>query len=209
LMGIKDMFKSRDALFLELLTNQSAKTLEAVEELQRYLATGEHDRARRISQIEKEADEMRRIVTHELNRTFITPIDPEDIYTLSRTIDEICDYADSTADEMELFGLRANDNLKQMVALVLEGAQEIHLAMVRLKDYPQVAGEHASRARSLENRVEKVYRHAVAELFSSAEDVPRVVEALKYREVYRHVSNAADRYAEAADVVNRIVVKVA
>jgi uncharacterized protein len=208
-MGVKDLFKSRDAMFLELLINQSAKTLEAVEELQRYLETGERERARHISQIEKEGDELRRIVTHELNRTFITPMDPEDIYALSRTIDEICDYADTTADEMELFGLRANANLKQMTALVAEGAQEIHLAMMRLKDHPQVAGEHASRARSLENQVEKVYRHAVAELFTDAEDVPRVVEALKYREVYRHISNAADRYAEAADVVNRIVVKVA
>jgi predicted phosphate transport protein (TIGR00153 family) len=207
-MGIKDMFKSRDTMFLDLLINQSAKTLEAVEELQSYLQTGDHERARHVTAIEKEADELRRIVTHELNRTFITPFDPEDIYTLSRTIDEICDYADSTADEMELFGLRADDNLKQMVALVVEGAQEIHLAMVRLKDHPEVAGEHASRARSLENRVEKVYRHAVAELFSGAKDVPHVVEALKYREVYRHVSNAADRYAEAADVANRIVVKV-
>jgi uncharacterized protein len=207
-MGIKDLFKSRDQLFLQLLIDQSAKTLEALEELQRYVENGNEKAAHRVSQIEKEADELRRIVTAELNRTFITPLDPEDIYSLSRTIDEITDYADTTADEMQLFGLRGNNYLKQMVALVLEGAQEIHLAMMRLKDHPAVAGEHASRARSLENRVEKVYRHAVAESLDRAQDVAKVVEALKYREVYRHLSNAADRYAEAADVVNHIVVKI-
>ncbi len=207
-MGIRDLFKSRDELFLQLLIDQSAKALEALEELQRYLEGGGDKAARRVSDIEKEADELRRIVTAELNRTFITPIDPEDIYSLSRTIDEIVDYADTTADEMELFELKANDYLKQMVALLLEGAHEIHLAMTRLKDHPTVAGEHAARARSLENRVEKVYRHAVADMLAHAQDVPKVIEALKYREVYRHLSNAADRYAEAADVVNHIVVKI-
>lgn len=207
-MGLKELFKSREVLFLRLLTEQSAKTLEALEELQRFVETGNRDSAKRVKQLEKDADELRRIVTHELDRTFITPIDPEDIYQLSRTIDEILDYADSTVEEMELFGIRGNDYLRQMVGLVLEGAQEIHLAMVRLSDHPSVAGEHASRARSLENRVEKVYRRAVSDLFNSMQDLPKVVEGLKYREVYRHLSNAADRYVEAADVVGHIVVKV-
>jgi uncharacterized protein len=208
-MGIRDLFKPRDAMFLQLLADQAAKTLEAMEELQRYVQTGNKESAERVKQIEKEGDELRRIITHELDRTFITPMDPEDIYSLSRTIDDIVDYAESTVDEMELFGIRGNDFLGQMVALVLEAAQEIHLAMVRLNDHPSVAGEHASRARSLENRVEQVYRHAVAELFSAALDLPHVVEGLKYREVYRHLSNAADRYAEVADVIGHIVVKVA
>lgn len=207
-MGIRDWFKSRDQLFLQLLIDQSAKTLEAIEEVQRYVETGNKESARRVKQIEKEADELRRIVAAELNRTFITPLDPEDIYSLSRTIDEIVDYADSTVEEMELFAISGNDYLKQIVALILEGAQEIHLAMMRLSDHPALAGEHAARARSLENRVERVYRHAVAHLLANPTDLAKVVEALKYREVYRHLSNAADRYAEAADVVNHIVVKV-
>jgi predicted phosphate transport protein (TIGR00153 family) len=207
-MGFKDLFQSKDAQFLQLLVDQSAKTLEGIEELQRFVESGNRDAAKRVKELEREADELRRIVTHELDQTFITPIDPEDIYQLSRTIDEILDYADSTVEEMELFGIRGNDTLRQMVGLVLEGAQEIHFAMVRLKDHPSVAGEHASRARSLENRVEKVYRRAVADLFNTMHDVPKVVEGLKYREVYRHLSNAADRYVEAADVVAHIVVKV-
>jgi uncharacterized protein Yka (UPF0111/DUF47 family) len=53
-----------------------------------------------------------------------------------------------------------------------------------------------------------VYRRAVADLLADASDLAAVVEGLKYREVYRHLSNAADRYAEAADVINHIVVKV-
>jgi uncharacterized protein Yka (UPF0111/DUF47 family) len=206
-MGLRDLFRSRGEMFLPLLIEQSAKTLEATEELQRFVDTGSKESARRVRQLEKEADELRRIVSHELDRTFITPMDPEDIYALSRAIDDILDYADSTVEEMELFGIRGNDYLKQILALVLEGAQEIHLAMVRLKDHPTVASEHASRARSLENRVEKVYRHAVAAVFANAQDTSRLVDGLKHREVYRHLSNAADRCVEAADVVERVVVK--
>jgi predicted phosphate transport protein (TIGR00153 family) len=207
-MGIKELFKPREEMFLRLLVEESAKGLEALEELQRFVETGDAKSARRVKQIEKEADELRRIIVHELNRTFITPIDPEDIYSLARTIDEIIDYAESTVEEMELFRIRGNDYLKQMVALVLEGAQEIHLAMLRLRDHPGVAGEHASRARSLENNVEAVYRHAVANVLNNVKDMAGMIEGLKYREVYRHLSNAADRYVEAADVVGHIVVKV-
>ncbi len=207
-MGLKDLFRARDQVFLKLLIDQSAKGLEALEELQRYVDRPDHESAKCVKRIEKEADELRRIVANELNRTFITPLDPEDIYSLSRTLDEIVDYAQTTVEEMELFGIGGNDYLRQMVAMVLEGANEIHLAMVRLNDHPGVAGEHAARARSLENRVETIYRHAVAAILADAKDVPRVVESLKYREVYRHLSNAADRYAEAADVIGHIVIKV-
>jgi uncharacterized protein len=207
-VSILRLFGSRKSKLQQLLIDQSAKTLEAVEELQRYLEHGDAESAQRVRSLEKEADDLRRIVIYELNRTFITPLDPEDIYSLSRAIDEIADYADTTAQEMELFGIRGDDYLRQMVTLVLQGAHEIHLAIVRLLDHPGVAGEHASRARSLENRVEEAYRHAVADRLGKARDVPQVVEALKYREVYRHVSNAADRYVEAADLVNNIVVKM-
>ncbi|MBM4459850.1 MAG: DUF47 family protein [Chloroflexi bacterium] len=88
-MGLRDLFRSRGEMFLPLLIEQSAKTLEATEELQRFVDTGSKESARRVRQLEKEADELRRIVSHELDRTFITPMDPEDIYALSRAIDDI------------------------------------------------------------------------------------------------------------------------
>jgi len=72
-----------------------------------------------------------------------------------------------------------------------------------------VAAEHAQRAKALENRVENVYREALAELFSGPEDVKHVVKMLKKREVYRHLSNAADRGDEAANIIADIVVKMA
>ncbi len=76
-----------------------------------------------------------------------------------------------------------------------------------MKKHPSVASEHAMRAKAMENRIERVYREAISELFSGPEDIHHVVEMLKYREVYRHLSNAADRGDEAANVISDVVVK--
>jgi uncharacterized protein Yka (UPF0111/DUF47 family) len=90
-----------------------------------------------------------------------------------------------------------------------DGAYELLQAVDRLEEHPTVAGNHAQRAKALENRVEDVYREALAELFKGATDIEHVVLILKLREVYRHLSNASDRGDEAANVIADIVVKIA
>ena len=80
--------------------------------------------------------------------------------------------------------------------------------MLRLQGHPGVASEHAMRAKALENRVETVYREALADLFNGPEDVHHVVQMLKLREIYRHLSNCADRGDEAANIISDIVVKM-
>ena len=158
--------------------------------------------------LEKEADEVRRILIDELNRTFVTPMDREDIFALSRAIDDVIDYANTTVDEMVLLEVEPNAFLQRMVSLLREACYEIHQAMLRLKDHPNVANDHAIRAKALENRVEHVYREAVADLFSGPEDIHHVMDMLKLRELYRHLSNCADRGDEAANVITDIVIKM-
>ncbi len=158
---------------------------------------------------EKEADEARRILIDELNRTFVTPFDREDIFTLSRTIDDVLDYAYSTVSEMELFKVQTTPYMKRMSSLLRDAAYELQMAVDRLVSHPHVAGDHAQRAKSLENRVEDVYREALADLFCDVSDIDHVITILKCREIYRHLSNAADRGDEAANVIADIVVKIA
>ncbi len=164
--------------------------------------------ANKVFTAEKEADELRRILIDELNRTFVTPIDREDIFALSRAIDDILDYGYSTVDEMTILNVNPNSYLRRMVSLLRTAANEIYMATLRLKDHPGVANEHALRAKALENRVEDVYREALADLFSGPKDVEHLVEMLKLRELYRHLSNSADRGDEAANVITDIVVKM-
>ena len=207
-MGWKDLFKPRQDKFLRLLTEQAAKTLEGMEALEDYMKDADEETAKRVTRAEKEADEVRRILIDELLHTFITPFDREDIFALSRAIDDIIDYGYTTVDEMEILDVDPNPHLQHMVSKLRKAAEEIHLGVLRLKDHPNVANDHAVRAKALENQVEQIYREAVADLFRGpTKNVKQVVKMLKLREIYRHLSNCADRGDEAANIIGDIVVK--
>jgi predicted phosphate transport protein (TIGR00153 family) len=200
-------FKPRNDVFHKLIGEQSAITLEGLKYLVKYIEIHDPEIAGQLSLKEKEADETRRILIDELNHTFRTPFNREDIFTLSRTIDDVLDYAHSTVTEMEILNVESTPYMLRMASLLKDAAYEIHQAVLRLKKHPGVAIEHAQRAKALENRVEAVYREALADLFSGPENLEHLVEMLKLREVYRHLSNAADRGDEAANAIADIIVK--
>ena len=202
------IFKRKDDVFHQLMEEQANLTYKGIKLLVKYMESQDHDIAEKLTMREKEADEARRILIAELNRTFVTPFDREDIFSLSRAIDDVLDYAYSTVDEMEILQVKPTSYMVRIASLLRDAAYEIWLAVQRLKNHPAVAIDHAQRAKALENRVESVYREAVADLFSGPEDVHHIVEMLKMREVYRHLSNAADRGDEAANVISDIVVKI-
>jgi predicted phosphate transport protein (TIGR00153 family) len=199
--------RKKDNRFLELLVRQAEHTVNGMEALTQYMKQPDEGLAQRVANIEKEADEVRRILIDELNRTFVTPFDREDIFALSLTIDDMLDYANTTVDEMVMLKVEPNSYLERMVSLLTDAAMEIYRAVLRLEDHPNVANDHAVRAKALENRVEHVYRGALAELFDTPEDLSGMVKILKLREIYRHLSNAADRGDQAANVIGDIVVK--
>ena len=205
---MRGFFKGRPNTFLKLLNDQASLTLQGMDLLKDYMNDQGAAVARKLTTTEEEADEVRRILIDELLRNFITPIDREDIFALSRAIDDVIDYANTTVDEMEILSVEPTLYMRRMASLLRDAAFEIHMGVQRLKDHPRVASEHAQRAKALENRVEHVYREAVAELFKGPEDVGHVVQMLKMREVYRHLSNAADRGDEAGNIIADIVVKM-
>ncbi len=207
-MKFPKFFRSRENDFLKSLCDQAAKTREGLEALEVYMQHGDDVSAKRVQAIEKEADELRRILIDDLNRSFVTPIDREDLFALSRTIDDVLDYGYTTLDEMVTLGVKPNMYLQRMASILREAADELYLGVIQLKDHPQVTLDHATRAKSLENRAESVYRSAVAELFQEPKTVEDIVEILKMREIYRHLSNAADRGDEAANILGDIVVKM-
>lgn len=208
LQRIRNLFKPRQDRFLELLIQQADFAVEANEMLLKYLNKPGEKYAGRSRQLEKDADEVRRILVEELNRTFATPMDREDIHALSRNLDDVVDYAYTTTEEMQILGIAPNEFLMRMASLLRDASVELQLGVLRLKDHPGVANEHAQRAKALENRVERVYREALADLFDKPQDIEHIMEILKLREVYRHLSNAADRGDEAANHLSDIVVKM-
>jgi predicted phosphate transport protein (TIGR00153 family) len=199
----KKPFASHEGRFFDLLSLQAAKTLEGLEALWNFVENGTKENANSVRNIEREADELRRILIEELDKTFITPIDREDIYSLSRAIDDVADYANTTVDEMEIYEVKGDEHIKEMVNILRKAARELNDAVKILKDYPKIASEHAIQAKAYENTMEKAYHHALANLFKGSD----TVYMLKMREIYRHLSNAADRGDEAANIISSIVMK--
>jgi uncharacterized protein len=201
-MAFWKLFRRREKVdFFELLLAQAEKTLSGCNALVRFLQ-GEAE-SDEIKRLEQEADDIRRILVDELNQTFITPIDREDIFALSRAIDDVIDHAENTVKEMETFEVESNEFLVQMAELLENGAKELVSAMRHLKKNPNVAVEYAVRAKRIENKMNDVFLAALRQLFSGPD--PR--HMLMYREIYRHFNRSADRVDEAANVVSNIVVK--
>ena len=199
--------KKKKNRFLDLLIKQAELAVQGLDALRRYVREPSAKLAADLSRIEKEADELRRILVDELNHTFVTPLDREDIFALSLAIDEILDYANTTLDELVLFKVKPTTYIERIVSLLADAAMEIYRAVQQLQDHPNVASDHAVRAKALENRVEHIYREALADLFKKPKSIDGVMRILKLREIYRHLSNAADRGDEAANVIGDIVVK--
>jgi predicted phosphate transport protein (TIGR00153 family) len=206
---IKKFLSPHEDRILPLLIEHAEITVRGLAALEAYMKRNTEKQAAAVAQAEQDADEVRRMLIEELNRSFVTPMDREDIFALSRAIDDVIDYAYTTVEEMQILGIEPNEYLRRLVSLLYDAAEEIHLAMLRLKEHPGVASEHATRAKALENRVERVYREAVGKLFIGAQDMHHVMQMLKLREVYRHLSNCADRGDQAANIIQDIVVKMA
>ena len=197
-------FGGKETNFFKLLLDQASKTLEGIEALSRFLETLDAAHGQKVKEIENEADEIRRVLIEEINQTFVTPVDREDLFALSRAVDDVLDYANTTVYEFEVYRLKhADEHVKRLVHILYEQARELHQAIKTLDDYPRLANEHAVKAKKAENLMERAYREALGELFNGTD----TVHMLKMREIYRHLSNAADRGDEAANTIHSIVVK--
>lgn len=196
-------FKARRADFFALLLRQARTAVEGLRALTVYMREPTPDNAQAVRRGEEAADEERRQLIEELDRTFVTPIDREDINNLSRVVDDMIDYGKSTVDEMTLLKVAPDKPLVLMSEALLEAACAVADAIEALPRDRKVASERVIFAKKRENYMEHCYREALVELFENKD----VVHILKVREIYRHLSNAADRADEAADIVGGILVK--
>jgi predicted phosphate transport protein (TIGR00153 family) len=134
----KNLFQRRPNRFIELLTQQAQLTVEGMEALNAYFEKPTRRRAEAVDKIETSADEVRRILIDELNRTFVTPFDREDIHSLSRAIDDMLDYAYTTVVEMSILEVEPNEHMRTIGELLCKAAHEVLLGVQRLADHAGV-----------------------------------------------------------------------
>ena len=111
-MNVTKMIRKKPNRFLQLLMEQAELTHQGLGVLLQYVQNPQQELADRIRALEKDADEVRRILIEELNQTFVTPFDREDIFSLSRAIDDVIDYADTTVSEMDTLGAVSYTHLR-------------------------------------------------------------------------------------------------
>lgn len=209
--------------FYSLLNDQCDLVIEAMEVFVQFMENGDMDLAKKVRGLEKRGDELKARNTDILNKSFSTPMDREDIYRAIASIDHIANYAKTTTREIEVLGVEPDKYMLELAVLLKEGAYAIQRGYAKLSENPQHAEEDSQAARKAERSSEKVYRRALGELFredayieilekqdvdSKVTAVKLVIDIFKRREVYRHLSNAADRLARAGEVLHDIVVKI-
>src|SRR5437762_751602 len=143
--------------FYQMLLDQARMSEEGVRLLREFVQNPTDDLGLRVEEAEKKADDLRRTLIEALNLTFVTPLDREDIFALSRAIDDMIDYAKTTVEEMRLFKAPTNHHLKDIAEALCEGALHITKAVEALRHMPDGLHEHIIRAKKSENRIEHLY----------------------------------------------------
>jgi len=195
--------------FVAMLVAQADKSVEGVRFLEASIEAVDDRGVAALRRLAEEASELRRVLIDELHKTFITPLDREDIFNLSHCYDDMVTYALTTLEEMSILKVDADAHIRYMVRLVREEAEQLQAAILRLPHNPRVAGDHASEVRANERKVEREYRTAIRELFAGATDLAALPALFYRREVYRHISNMSDRADSAANVFGMVVMKLA
>src|SRR5450755_612795 len=189
--------------FYALLSEHAQLLCDGSEKLLRYIESGDSSISDEVREVEQRGDKVAQAMVGALQDTFVTPIDRQDLYSLSEAIDDMLNYINNAARELKLFAIEATPEMVQMGKILAESATSILAAVSALPRDAQRASDSARAACHAEHRVEDIYRRTIAVLFDNG-DLPT---ALKRREIYRHLSNSADRADAIGRLIGKIVVK--
>ena len=198
------MRKRKESLnFYSLLIRQMTVIRDAVAALCDYCEEPSQEKGDFVKIKEKEADAVRRELVEDINRTFITPIDREDLFRLSSSVDDLADYAWTTVKELRIYDIAPDEHLLRMARTLLDMADGLLVCMENLEKNPAKVSEEATRVKKLENTLNVQFHQSIAELFTS-DDFKHI---LKYREIYSHMNHASDKGDFSADILLDIIVK--
>jgi uncharacterized protein Yka (UPF0111/DUF47 family) len=199
-------FFPKQEKFYELLTELATSILEGATLLNQMLINHDHiaEDASRIHILENKCDEFTHQIIHELNETFITPIDREDIHELTNSLDNIIDGIDAIATRVHLykiqkpmaFGPQLSEILLSQVILLTE-------AVKSLKDHDNIF-DKLVQIRNLETEGDMVFRESISDLFENENDVR---ELIKKKEILENIERAVDRCQTATIVIEGILIK--
>jgi predicted phosphate transport protein (TIGR00153 family) len=197
----------REDVYFDLFTQMAGKIEEASAILTEMLDDPEPDLnsfRTRIKDIEHGCDQLTHQITNKLNKSFITPFDREDIYTLAVALDDICDYIDAGVRAVVMYGIgQQNAYSRQLARIIKDLGVEIKSA-VSVLSRPNGISERFKEIHRLENEADDVYFRAIGQLFK---EETNPIEVIKWKEFYEILENATDRCESVANIIESIVLK--
>lgn len=200
--------KSNEKEILTILDNLAIKAKESAEQLVLLLENMDKSAQyqEQIKKTEREADELTRSIFSELNKTFITPLDREDIQRIASKTDDVIDYIEGVAGRIKSYHVSsAPPYMLDIAKELLIAIKEVELLISRLKEVKADKSliDHCRKISDLEHNIDDLYRSAVGELFETND----AVNIIKLKDIYEAIEAASDRCLDVADVIEDIVLK--
>ncbi|HXU02553.1 MAG TPA: DUF47 family protein [Polyangia bacterium] len=198
-----------DASFFAHFEHQGKKTVEGCRAfLEMVEQPGNMEtRAERVKQIEHECDEITHAVVESLHKTFITPIDRNDIYTLITKMDDIMDFVEAAADRLALYALPTmTKEVADLARCLVQSAEHVLGAVSSIRDLGKPNGilQHCIEINRLENVADGLLRSALARLFREENDP---IAVIKWKEIYETLESATDRCEDVANIIEGVVLE--
>ncbi len=196
----------RDDHYFERFTDLAHRIHESARILERFLGGEEAlpQVADRIKTLEHECDQISHEILRRIDRTFITPIDREDIHRLAVRLDDVIDLIDGTVRRLSLFHISSPTAFSRtMGSLVVKATQEVVEAVSDLKGMKGVIA-HCIAIKKLENQGDAVFHDAVASLFT---DSLPAIDVIKWKDVYENMERCMDQCEAVAHVLESVVLK--
>jgi predicted phosphate transport protein (TIGR00153 family) len=202
------MFKliPKEGKFFDMFTSMAKNAHEGSKLLRKMMEKGADlmDLAESIKALEHKGDRMTHDLLTKLNKTFIVPIDREDIYALSSKIDDVMDLIESIARRMVLFKInQPSEPATQLSHILNRSTAEVVGAVSQLQNGMKVM-EHCIEINRLEDEADYVYHEALGKLF---EDETDPINLIKWKELYETLEASLDKCEDVANVIESIVVK--
>jgi predicted phosphate transport protein (TIGR00153 family) len=202
-------FLPREHGFFDFFDRHAHKTVEGAKEFLA-LASGKLDieaGAKRIKEIEHETDVITHHCVEALHKTFITPLERDDIYRLITRMDDIMDFVEAASERLALYEIRTlTPECRQMADVLVRSTEEVQRALRGLRDMRQADAVIKSciDINRMENEGDEILRAAVAKLFKEERD-PIVI--IKWKEIYENLENATDRCEDVANIIEGVVLE--
>ncbi|MCX5996442.1 MAG: DUF47 family protein [Chloroflexi bacterium] len=200
----------RDDKFFDLFEVSAKNMVRAAESLKDMIYSWEcfDEKLEEMTKIEHQGDTITHEIMFQLNRSFITPFDREDIGLLAHSLDDVTDLIQSSADTMVLYKVKTpGKRARELADILVQITTEVENVMPSLRRHNSNLEKILNSCveiNRLENLADTIYRTALTELF---EDDSDIADIIKWREIYEHMESATDMCEDVANVLESVALK--